>query len=84
MRCYIRVIKIVRIVEIVATGFILALCTDIPRAEIILQRFISATPVRAHKAAHKASHVNEDMQQIHIPMEQKKRATKCPNMPCCM
>ena len=48
-----------------------ALCTETPRAEIILQRFISATQVRAHKAAHKASHVNEDMQQINIPMENK-------------
>ena len=60
--------KISGILEIVAIGFIPALCTEIPRAEIILQRFISATPVRAHKAAH----INEHMQQIHIPMEQKK------------
>ena len=58
--------KISGILEIIAIGFIPALCTEIPRAEIILQRFISATPVRAHKAAHKASHVNEDMQQINI------------------
>ena len=59
--------KISGIIQIVALGIIPALCTDISRAEIILQRFISATPVRAHKA----SHVNEDIQQINIPMEKR-------------
>ena len=70
--------KISGILEIVAIGFEPALCTEIPCAGIILKRFIYATQVRAHKA----SHVNENIQQINLPME--KRAKKCPNMPCRM
>ena len=60
--------KISGILEIVALGFIPALCTEIPCAEIILQRFIYATQVRAHKA----SHVNEDTQEINIPIKKKR------------
>ena len=64
--------KLSGILEIVAIGFIPALRTEIPRAEIILKRFIYATQVRAHKA----SHVNEDVQQVNIPMEKDEQVSK--------